>query len=320
MRHHKKILISALLLPLFFFFGCPPEPDPLEEPGAFAVYRATATAPNPENPADAIEVGFYAPSTDGGESIADGQFEMVVLMHGFSATYQSYEAYATHLASYGFIVVGMNFVIPSGLDGHHDYLARQTTYVLDYALGEQSPVAGHVDSAKVAAAGHSLGGKIGFYAAAIDTRISVVMAMDPSNSGGAPCYISPEFCNAYPVAPNPATGEIGVLDDVDAASFIMRAEPDVLFNPDPNHNAWYFFYGSDGQGMHAVGSPALYFDMGGASHVAWLINSDVKRITRRTLTAWLLAYFRGEDREAYFTGEVIQEDMESGFVVGLDAR
>ena len=307
------VLVVALI-------GCPPEPDPLEEPGSFDVFQITATAPNPENSDEVIDVGFFAPSSDGGATIAPGQHELVVLMHGFGARYQSYDEYATHLASYGFIVVGMNFVIPAGTDGHHDYVARQTTYVIDYALGPDSPVASHVDATKIATLGHSLGGKIAFYSAEIDPRISVVMAMDPSNSGGAPCFVSPDFCNAYPVAYNPATGEIGVLDEVDAASFIMRAEPDLLFNPDANHNAEYFFYGSDGAGLRGAPSPALYFDMDGFSHIAWLTNANVKRITRRTVTAWLLTWFRGEDREAYFTGDVIQADVDAGNVAGFDVR
>ena len=46
---------------------------------------------------------------------------------------------------------------------------------------------------------------VAFYAASIDTSdpktISGVMAMDPVNSGGGPCFLG-DACLKYPVAPN----------------------------------------------------------------------------------------------------------------------
>jgi pimeloyl-ACP methyl ester carboxylesterase len=216
----------------------------------------------------------------------------------------------------------MNFIISAGFDGNHDYLARQTTYAVDYAVACGGLLEGHIDPSKIAAAGHSLGGKIAFYAAAIDPRISVVMAMDPSNGGGPPCFVSEEWCNAYPVAPNVHTGAIGMLDEVAAASFIMRAAPDT-FNPDPQSNAEHFFYGLDGQGLHGVRPPALYFDMGPSGHASWLFlgkNLNVPRISGRTMVAWLKSHFHGASLDAYFTGEIVQEDIDAGYIVSVETR
>jgi len=296
--------------------------DPLENPGIYDVYTSEQISiENPENPEEPIQARITAPSTDGGKSISEGLFELVIFMPGFGATYHSYDMYARHLSSHGSIVVGMNFRLPTGVDGRHDYLTRQTIYVVDYALGSGGPLEEHIDSSKIATAGHSLGGKIAFYAAALDPRISVVMALDPSNGGGPPCFISEEWCNAYPVAPNISTGEIGLLDQVEAASFIMRAAPD-LFNPDPQSNAEYFFHGVDGQGTHAVSAPALYFDMGSAGHASWLFlgNFNVPRITKRTMVAWLKTHFYGESLEAYFTGEIAQNDIDQGNIVAVGTR
>ena len=296
--------------------------DPLEKPGSYDVYTSDQILiENPENSEEPIQARITAPSTDGGQSICEGLFDLVILMPGFGATYQLYDMYAKHLSSHGSIVVGMNFRLPEGVDGRHDYLARQTIYVIDYALGSGGPLEEHVDSSKIAAAGHSLGGKIAFYSAALDPRISVVMALDPSNGGGPPCFISEEWCNAYPVAPNILTGETGLLHEVNAASFIMRAAPDV-FNPDPQSNAEYFFYGVDGQGTHAVSTPALYFDMGSAGHSSWLLpaNLNVPRITKRTMVAWLKTHFYGESLEAYFTGEIAQNDFDQGNIVAVGTR
>ena len=297
--------------------------DPLEKPGPYSIYLSDEfTISDPQNPETPIEARIYAPSQDGGASISTGPFPLIVLMPGFGATYGNYACYARHLASHGSIVVGMNFNMTPGFDGRHDDLALQTLVVIDYAVCPESLLSDHVDPCKIATAGHSLGAKIAFYAAALDPRIMVVMAMDPVNGGGPPCAISEEWCNAYPVAPNVVTGEIGLLDQVHAASLVLRAAPDV-FNPDPQSNAYYFFYGMDGQGVHAVDSPALYFDMGNSGHASWLYlgsNWNVPLITKRTMVAWVKEHFNGECMDAYFTGEVVQEDIDAGFIVAVDAR
>jgi pimeloyl-ACP methyl ester carboxylesterase len=316
----NPIAALMLLFALLLTAGC--TSDPLELPGPYDIYTQVISVANPEEPGRPIPGKIFAPSVDGGNSIAAGPFELVVFMPGFGATYSSYSPIISHLATHGAIVIGMNFITSAGFDGKHDYLARQTTYVIDYALAGESPLAGHVDATKIATAGHSLGGKISFYSAAIDPRVTVVMAMDPSNSGGPPCFIAPDFCNAYPVAPNIVTGDIGMLDHVNVASFIMRAAPDPLFNPDEQSNAKYFFYGLDGAGLHGVKAPALYFDVGNASHACWLLClcPDIIRISKRTLVAWLKAYFHGECMEPYFTGEVIQKDIDAGYVVAVATR
>ena len=296
--------------------------DPLEKPGGYDIYTSEPIRiDNPEDPEEPIEARVTAPSTDGGKSMAQDLFPLVIFMPGFGATYHAYDMYTKHLSSHGSIVVGMNFRLPTGVDGRHDYLTRQTTYVVDYALRSGGPLEEHVDSSRIATAGHSLGGKIAFYAAALDPRISVVMALDPSNGGGPPCFISEDWCNAYPVAPNISTGEIGLLDQVKAASFIMRAAPDV-FNPDPQSNAEHFFYGLDGQGTHAVRAPALYFDMGSGGHASWLYlgNLNVPRITKRTMVAWLKTHFYGESLEAYYSGQIVQNDIDQGNIVAVGIR
>lgn len=320
---HGKILIS-LGLPLVLLSaalaGCPPPLDPLEAPGPYDVYAEALSVPNPEDPASPLQATLYGPSENGGAGMAAGPFPLAVFMPGFGATYGMYSAFTEHLASHGTVVIGFNFDIEPGFDGNHDYLARQASYVIDHALNPAGPLAGRVDGSRVATAGHSLGGKISFYAAAIDPRVQVVMTVDPSNSGGPPCFISEQWCNAYPVAPNIATGAEGLLGNVNAASFIMRAAPDALLNPDEQSNAQYFFTGLDGEGLHGVEFPALYFDMGGISHAAWITNPNIIRISKRTMTAWLKAYFEGEDVEEYLTGAVVQEDVDAGTVVAIETR
>ena len=107
---------------------------------------------------------------------------------------------------------------------------------------------------------------------------------------------------------------------MNAASFIMGTAPDPLYNPDEQSNAKYFFIGLDGQGLHAVKSPALYFDMGTISHLAWLSNPVIQRITRRTLAAWVKEYLEGEDMEAYLTGSIAEADVTAGLIQAIQTR
>jgi predicted dienelactone hydrolase len=158
------LLIFLSVIVLIFLSGC--RNDPLERPGTYDVYASGDFGiANPEDPSAPIRAKIFAPSSDGGATMAGGTFELVLLMPGFGASIDRYEIYARHLASHGSVVIGMDFVQSFGFDGNHDYLARQTTYVIDYALDSQGPLNGHVDPHKIAAAGHSLGGKIAFYAA-----------------------------------------------------------------------------------------------------------------------------------------------------------
>jgi len=311
--------VSVFCLLALAVAGCVPQ-DPLEAPGPYGVYEEAVSVPNPEDPGSPMKATIYAPSGDGGGRPAAGTYPLVVFMPGFGASYGLYLPFTRHLASHGNIVIGFNFVIAPGFDGRHDYLARQAAYVIDYALDPAGPLAGRVDGSRIAAAGHSLGGKISFYAAAVDPRVSVVMTVDPSNSGGPPCLISETWCNAYPVAPNIVTGAQGLLGDVNAASFIMRAAPDILLNPDEQSNAERFFTGLDGAGLYGVKSPALYYDMGSISHAAWITNPNIIRISKRTMTAWLKAHFGGEDMEPYLTGHVVQVDVDAGTVASVQTR
>ena len=55
--------------------------------------------------------------------------------------------------------------------------------MFDWAL-TQSPVFAQIDARRIGAMGHSAGGKLSFYAAALDSRMDLVVAWDPQNGGG----------------------------------------------------------------------------------------------------------------------------------------
>ena len=153
----------------------------------------------------------------------------------------------------------------------------------------------------------------------------MAIGLDPVNSGGAPCFIAPNDCTKYAVAPNPITGDMGLLDNVNGASLILRSEPDPRTNPDAQFNAELFYQGFDGEGLYAVPSPALYLDMGSATHASYAQpageDNPVPIIAKRTAIAWLKKHFEGaQNLQAFFTEDYIQADIDAGLVIGAQER
>jgi len=297
--------------------------DPLENKGTYDVHISSVSISNPEDLEKPLNGKIYFPSRDSGISQANGNYKLILLTPGFSASYTLYERFAKHFVSHGFVVLGFDFIPnASPTKGEHDYKARQTSYVIDFALSQASGISNNIDHYDIGLAGHSMGAKIGFYAASLDQRISTIAAMDPSNAGGPPCFISPSNCAAYPVAPNPSREAIGVLDNIETASLIIRSAPDPLFNPSAEFNASWFFYGYDGNSLYATPTPSVYVDMGKSSHAAYipLISRPVAAFLKRTMTAWFMTHLQGESMQEYYDGDIIQADIDKGLIIGVDYR
>ncbi len=310
---------------LLTFFACQQaviDPDdPIESTGDYLVQEDPVSISNPEAPETSISGTLYQPIFEEGNE-PDTVPAMIVLP-GFGAGYKMYAEYSGHLASHGILVLGIDYVTSPGnlLDGQHEYKARQISYAIDHLLSlTELPVP--ADSSRIGILGHSMGGKLGFFAASLDDRVSLVAAMDPVNSGGAPCFIAPDWCAAYPVAPNPERDQIGVLGNVNAASLIFRSEPDPLTNPDAEFNAEFFYFGSDGQGENAVPAPALYVNMGSVPHVDYVpfLVNITPRFVRRTVLAWVRQHFFEEEMGTYLTGLKMDQAIEEGYVISVDKR
>lgn len=259
--------------------------DP-NDPGAFQVIRRNGRVDNPNRGRDAISVTSYVPSIDG-QAAAVGPFPLVIMMPGFGASYTQYGHFTEHLASHGFVVVGLDFPSTGFLaPAAHDLNALEAVAVLDWAVGA-GPFAPQIDATKVAAVGHSLGGKISFYAASLDPRIDIVVGWDPQNSGGPPCNVdglAPGDCNDFPVAPNCEAREPGLLWQMHAETLVFAAE-DGLLTPDAHLRASNFYRGAP--------SPAHYVHLPDASHAAWVFDGAESAVSRRVHTALLLTRFYG---------------------------
>ena len=292
--------------------------DPLEKAGGYSWQTLALQFENPEVAGQPMLTTLYLPQLSEMETIP-----LMILLPGFGARYSDYRAYSVHLASHGVAVLGFTPRSNSDniFDSQHDYLARQVSYVLDALLAEAG-VGGAIDTHRIGIIGHSLGGKLAFYAAARDSRFKLLAALDPVNSGGAPCAIDPNWCSAYPVAPNPLRDQIGVLNDVGAAALIFRSAPD-LFNPDAEFNAEYFFNGSDGNGRNAVAAPALYLNMGSVPHAAYVpgpLAGLTEPLVKRTMLAWIKRHFYQQDVNEYITGARMQASIERGLLESLLER
>ncbi len=109
---------------------------------------------------------------------------LVFVSPGFQMARAQYASYAHHLATWGFTVVLADYT-DTGFFAAHQQLADDVSLEITWALGQASL---GIDPAKIATAGHSLGGMISVLVAADDTRVKAVVGWDPVD-GGSPAVI-----------------------------------------------------------------------------------------------------------------------------------
>jgi pimeloyl-ACP methyl ester carboxylesterase len=273
--------------------------------GPFEITHQDFKAPNRIEPRRPIDARLTRPR--------DNMLsEVIILLNGFGQSRDRYQYYADHLASWGFTVLGLEYLRNRNpLDGEHPYKVQQITEAI---LALERLLERAITHYGVL--GHSLGGKLGFLLAHEDSRVQTILAMDPVNAGGASCRVAPTRCALYPAAPNPARQQQGILTELSITSLIMRSAPDRLLNPESEFNAQWFFWGTDGHGTHGTPGFSVYYDFGKLSHGGYIPrqqNSTVNLITR-TLTAWFLQELRGEDHSPHLIGDVIEADVSAGLL------
>jgi pimeloyl-ACP methyl ester carboxylesterase len=289
--------------------------DPLENEGDFDVERILEHVPiEYKGEHVTLDAELFLP-------IGVDPDAFVLFMPGFGASYTGYTEYLEHLASHAFLAVGMDFVSSTfSTDGEHDIKAYQALDTISYILA----VYPEFEQLPIFTAGHSLGGKIAFYSASLSRSIDGVMALDPVNAGGPPCFLFPDQCIAYPVAPNNHTGQEGVMQNIanGTSSLIFRSAPDPLTNPDEQFNADNFYFGMNGQGLKAAPSPAWYYDFGPFPHALYLSSFPSKQvqIIKRTMIAFLEQVVLGVNRSDYLTGSIIQRDIDDRLLESVDSR
>lgn len=259
--------------------------DPVDN-GAFDTIVENLQLDNPTAGRGKIPVSVFVPSTDG-TTPADGTFPLVVFFPGFGTSHTSYTHFTRKLASHGFVVIGASFPNTGFLDpAHHDLNALEGDAVITWAT-TVGPYADHIDATKIATMGHSQGGKIAFYVAALDPNVDMVIGLDPQNGGGPPCAVAGTVganCNAWPVAPNCKANDPGLESQLHAETLVFAAE-DKTITPDAHLRAIHFYRGAP--------SPAHLVHMPSVGHASWVTDSATSQVTRRVATSLLLTRFGG---------------------------
>lgn len=257
--------------------------DPLGR-GPYEVVQTDHDVSNPNEGRDALATTVYLPS----EPRDARGMPLLLLLPGFTLSHRDSAHFSEHFASHGVAVVGFTPRNWSFLNVRQDnaMTTAEGLAVLDWALSADSPLAGRVDASRLGVAGYSEGGKIAFHAAALDARLKLVIAWDPQNGAGAPCFV-PIFggaCNNSPAAPNCQTEEPGVLHRMRAESLVFAAR-DTGATPDGHMRAEHFYRGAP--------SPSHLLMMPDVGHTGWLPDGAAVEVTQRVHTAFVLERFFG---------------------------
>ncbi|MFN3196855.1 MAG: chlorophyllase/cutinase-like alpha/beta fold protein [Bradymonadia bacterium] len=300
-----------------------PEPDmgpvdPNLDPGAPGPYAVSVEAgvnvALPENSSSTLIV--CTPEENGAP--LDEALPLVVISPGFQLETSLYRSYCERIASWGFFTVirSLNVV---GFTADHPAMARDLSGLIDVLTANDSPYAGQIDASAIAAAGHSLGGKLSALAAADDDRIDGVIGWDPVDAdppGG--------FGVGASVVPERG-GDLSM--PVLVFGETLDADPVFGFGPscapaDQNYTQYY----------DAASGEATEITFAGADHVDWLDNVNcglfcnacqsgmaddavVRSITQRTTVAFLLLHLQGMQGMArWVDGDGLDADEQAGTI------
>ena len=122
-----------------------------EDPGSFGTQTLTFDVP---------VSGGLTLSTEVHLSQAPGARPLVVLRHGYTSYKENMVGWAEHLATRGFVGVSFTSRDPNTIDSATDGadMAAVTTWLLQRAADNASPLFGRIDTTRVAVGGHSAGG------------------------------------------------------------------------------------------------------------------------------------------------------------------
>jgi dienelactone hydrolase len=270
-------------------------PDPAGDPGAagdldphiaddvsIPVGQATVTAT------------ICSPSSDGGSTPIATASPLVVMSPGFQLPRSQYLSACEHLATWGYLVILQTYS-QSGFSIDHQTLADDVGRIIDWALGGDSGLAARVDGDRIAATGHSLGGKVSILAATGDARIGAVIGWDPVDANSP--SVTPELMDELTI-PLAVIGET-----LDSSGGFMPCAP-----ADNNYQQYF---------EHAcAATAALEVTVAEADHMDWVDDRSscgitcsfcstgetddavTRQITRRLTTAWLEVHLRGRSDAA----------------------
>jgi pimeloyl-ACP methyl ester carboxylesterase len=252
------------------------------------------------------------PSDDGATiSLRGAPFPTVVLSPGFFQDRKKYQSYGQRLASYGIVTVLQK--VPNEFD--HAKYRDNTIELIDWLLKPSSPagdkVKGRVDGSRLGLAGHSLGGKVSILAAAKDTRVKALFAIDPVDLNTPPS--APEIGKIH----LPASLPIGFLGETtNKTGAFMPCAP-----AGSNFEALYDKASPPAFAINFLGAAHLDFtDMCDAGCASLCPGGTAPRDRTNSLaikyaTAYFLWGLGGDSAvHKYLDGSELQKDVAAGYV------
>ncbi|MCB9636995.1 MAG: hypothetical protein H6721_33220 [Sandaracinus sp.] len=143
---------------------------------------------------------------------------LILFKHGFQLATSNYATSLERLASHGFVVVGVDS--GGGLFGGPTNAAERDAAIaaIDWATST-APFASRVDATRIAAAGHSRGGKVAVMIAAADSRVGAALLLDPVNGCGPGQSYSADCPDVTSMGFAPSlTIPVGVMGETNNAS------------------------------------------------------------------------------------------------------
>jgi pimeloyl-ACP methyl ester carboxylesterase len=190
--------------------GTAPDPDLGTTPGG----EPDAVGPYAVSQSSTTVAG--APVTVFDPTLPSGVLAPISLfMPGFQLTVARYAPLCERLASHGVIVIGVDAT--GGISPNHVALRDASIAVLDWARGT-APSAAHTDLTHTLVFGHSLGGKLATMMAALDGRVTALLAIDPVNAGSPLTGYTATLPNIVPDSVTPLTIPVGFLGETTNSS------------------------------------------------------------------------------------------------------
>jgi dienelactone hydrolase len=290
--------------------GDPPPPPPsptrlpgVDGPGPFATASAVLDLPTAPGGLDPNATRVHHP-VDGSGAVPEGEFPVVVVLHGFSARAHHYEEWGRHLASWGLVALVSDHADPI-LPVDHEAQVATALGLAAWAEAADadpaSPFHGRLREDAVGFLGHSVGGGTAVVAAARAAaagRVRAVVAMAPAPlvTGFPPAPLLPDA--ASPTWP--ATLVIAGAEDLVIPPEVSRA---LYFDPAPAPRAYLrmdgFFHTGFSEG----------FLLGDYDPATSVTGEEQKRHTRLYAIPWFLHHLAGDGRvRDYVDGSFAEED------------
>jgi len=247
------------------------------------------------------------------QDIAGPPYPALVFAHGFAASKDFYRWVGNQLASWGYVAALFNVPGPisTGLNQWSDGISDCIGYLHELSASNTSILRNMVDSNRIGAMGHSMGGAAAILAAASDPRIKAMVALAPGNSKLG-SFVFRKALDAARMVKAPVQIQVGSGDRITPKDLV------------------YQYYAN----IPGV-APKEYVEIKGGSHIQFTDSLSIllpmfdlagtlgldrqHQISGLFFTAWFQCFLRGEHRfETYIFGAGAEDAKTTGALSALE--